>query len=167
MATQICSCEGLNPKCPICFGSGYVEVKDSGKTAQAAKEKTKKAKQESALPENLKSLQRNEIENIALKIIESLDLKSKKQMQVLNSIPFSTTTFRRDFKPKFESLAMLENQKRFLRSELTKILQETAEKKYFQSFSFGHYLSDKEIDVTSNRQLKELIRGYKKSKAQP
>lgn len=167
---QICSCKGLNPNCDKCFGSGYAEEavsKDSpsaGSTKKIATDK-KAAKTKSSIQERIKSLTRKEIESISLEIIASIDLKSKKQMQLLNSISFSTTTFRRDFKGKFESLKSLENDKRFLRNELDIILKDTADKKYFQAFKFDHLLSDKDIDVDSNRELKTLIREYKKLKA--
>ena len=127
---------------------------------------TKKSKLESFLPKKIDSLSKNDIEEIAIKIITSLDFKSKKQMQILNSIPFNTTTFRRDLKDKFESLESLENQKQHLRNELFVVDQEIVSKNYNCKFKFKHFLSDKQIDVTSNRQLKELIREYKKLKNQ-
>lgn len=127
---------------------------------------TKKSKLESFLPKKIDTLSKNDIEEIAIKIITSLDFKSKKQMQILNSIPFNTTTFRRDFKDKFESLEKLENEKQHLRNELFVVDQEIISKNYNSKFRFKHFLSDKQIDVTSNRQLKELIREYKKLKNQ-
>lgn len=127
---------------------------------------TKKSKLESFLPKKIDTLSKNDIEEIAIKIIASLDFKSKKQMQILNSIPFNTTTFRRDLKDKFESLESLENQKQHLRNELFVVDQEIISKNYNSKFRFKHFLSDKQIDVTSNRQLKELIREYKKLKNQ-
>lgn len=127
---------------------------------------TKKSKLESFLPKKIETLSKNDIEEIAIKIIASLDLKSKKQMQILNSIPFNTTTFRRDLKDKFQSLESLENQKQHLRNELFVVDQEIISKNYNSKFRFKHFLSDKQIDVTSNRQLKELIREYKKLKNQ-
>lgn len=127
---------------------------------------TKKSKLESFLPKKIDTLSKNDIEEIAIKIIASLDLKSKKQMQILNSIPFNTTTFRRDLKDKFESLESLENQKQHLRNELFVVDQEIISKNYNSKFRFKHFLSDKQIDVSSNRQLKELIREYKKLKNQ-
>jgi len=87
-------------------------------------------------------------------------------MQILNSIPFNTTTFRRDLKDKFQSLESLENQKQHLRNELFIVDQEIISKNYNSKFRFKHFLSDKQIDVASNRQLKELIREYKKLKNQ-
>ncbi|MGX7667613.1 hypothetical protein [Flavobacterium pedocola] len=126
----------------------------------------KKYKPESFLPAKMDTLSKKEIEEIALKIIASLDFKSKKQMQLLNSIPFNTTTFRRDLKDKFESLESLENEKQHLRNELFVVDQEIISKNYKSQFRFKHFLSDKQIDVTSNRQLKELIREYKKLKSQ-
>ena len=126
----------------------------------------KKHKPESFLPAKMDTLSKKEIEEIALKIIASLDFKSKKQMQLLNSIPFNTTTFRRDLKDKFESLENLENEKQHLRNELFVVDQEIISKNYRSQFRFKHFLSDKQIDVTSNRQLKELIREYKKLKSQ-
>jgi|SRR5690554_1020516 len=125
----------------------------------------KKSKIESFLPKNLDTLLKKEVEEIALKIIASLDLKSKKQMQLLNSIPFNTTTFRRDLKDKFESLKNLEDEKQHLRNELFVIDQEIVSKNYKSHFKFKHFLSDKQIDVSSNRQLKELIREYKSLKS--
>ena len=164
MTVQICSCEGLNPNCNKCFGSGYVNVAESAADqAQKKAVQKNKPKYQSSVPENIEVLSRAEVENIVGKIIEKLDLKSKKQMQLLNSIPFSSTTFRRDFKDKFESLRTLENAKQFLRTELQAIKDATS-KKFPGQFAYGHYLSDKEIDVTSNRQLKTLIREYKKLK---
>lgn len=127
---------------------------------------TKKSKLESFLPKKIDTLSKNDIEEIAIKIIASLDFKSKKQMQILNSIPFNTTTFRRDLKDKFENLESLENQKQHLRNELFVVDQEIISKNYNSKFRFKHFLSDKQIDVTSNRQLKELIREYKKLKNQ-
>ncbi|MCG2610137.1 hypothetical protein LZZ90_01300 [Flavobacterium sp. SM15] len=126
----------------------------------------KKHKPESFLPAKMDTLSKKEIEEIAHKIIASLDFKSKKQMQLLNSIPFSTTTFRRDLKDKFESLESLENEKQHLRNELFVVDQEIISKNYKSQFRFKHFLSDKQIDVGSNRQLKELIREYKKLKSQ-
>ena len=126
----------------------------------------KKSKLESYLPKKFDSLSKNDVEEIAIKIIVALDLKSKKQMQILNSIPFNTTTFRRDFKDKFESLESLENEKQHLRNELFIIDQEIVSKNYNSKFKFKHFLSDKHIDVASNRQLKDLIREYKKLKNQ-
>ncbi len=127
---------------------------------------TKKSKLESFLPKKIDTLSKNDIEEIAFKIIASLDFKSKKQMQILNSIPFNTNTFRRDLKDKFESLERFENEKQHLRNELFVVDQEIISKNYNSKFRFKHFLSDKQIDVTSNRQLKELIREYKKLKNQ-
>src|SRR5690606_16471181 len=124
----------------------------------------KKSKIESFLPAKLDALSKKEVEEIALKLIAALDLKSKKQMQLLNSIPFNTTTFRRDFKDKFESLEKLENEKQHFRNELFIVDQEIVLKNYKSQFKFKHFLSDKHIDVASNRQLKDLIREYKKLK---
>lgn len=163
MAVQICSCEGLNAKCVKCFGSGYINTNEPEKIAKPEK-KEKKDFVVSFLPNDLSALKRKEIENIASKIIDSLDLKSKKQMQILHSIPFNTTTFRRDFKDKFETLKKMENEKQFLRNDLNIISKELSTKKYSTHFNFGHFLSDKVIDVTSNRDLKTLIREYKKLK---
>lgn len=163
MAVQICSCEGLNAKCVKCFGSGYINTNEPEKITKLEK-KEKKDFVVSFLPNDLSALQRKEIENIASKIIDSLDLKSKKQMQILHSIPFNTTTFRRDFKDKFETLKKMENEKQFLRNDLDIISKELSTKKYSTHFNFGHFLSDKVIDVTSNRDLKTLIREYKKLK---
>ena len=165
MAFQICSCEGLNAKCIKCFGSGYINTNEPEKTAKAEKKVKKEfANQVTLLPNDLGTLQRKEIENIATKIMDSLDLKSKKQMQLLHSIPFNTTTFRRDFKDKFETLKKMENEKQLLRNDLDIISKELSTKKYSTHFNFGHFLSDKVIDVTSNRDLKTLIREYKKLK---
>lgn len=127
----------------------------------------KKSKIESYLPTKLDSLSKQEIDEIAIQIIKSLDDKSKKQMQILNSIPFATSTFRRDLKEEFASLKRIENVKQHLRNELFVIDQEIVSKNYRSQFRFKHYLSDKQIDVDSNRQLKDLIREYKKLKSQP
>lgn len=116
------------------------------------------------MPENLELLSKNEVEGITIKIIGDLDLKSKKQMQILNSIPFNTNTLRRDFGDKFELLGLIEAEKQHLRNELLLIDQEIILKNYKSNFKFKHFLSDKDVDVTSNRQLKELIRAYKKLK---
>jgi hypothetical protein len=126
----------------------------------------KKSKSGSFLPAKIDVLSKNEIEEVAIKIIAALDLKSKKQMQLLNSIPFNTTTFRRDLKDKFESLEKLEDEKQHLRNELFIVDQEIISKNYKSQFKFKHFLSDKHIDVSSNRQLKDLIREYKKLKNQ-
>lgn len=125
----------------------------------------KKSKIESFLPKSFDKLIKTDVEEIAIKIIASLDLKSKKQMQLLNSIPFNTTTFRRNLKDKFESLEKLENEKQHLRNQLFIVDQEIVSKNYNSRFKFKHYLSDKHIDVSSNRQLKELIREYKSLKS--
>jgi hypothetical protein len=126
----------------------------------------KKSKSGSFLPAKIDVLSKNEIEEVAIKIIAALDLKSKKQMQLLNSIPFNTTTFRRDLKDKFESLEKLEDEKQHLRNELFIVDQEIISKNYKSQFKFKHFLSDKHIDVSSNRQLKDIIREYKKLKNQ-
>lgn len=168
MTAEICSCKGLDPKCEKCFGSGYVNGKGSKKPALNKKDKvsaqTQKVKKESSLSEKVASMSKGEVENLAVEIITNLDLKSKKQLQLLNSIPFSTNTFRRDFKEKFETLETLEREKRNLRNDLDVIDQEIFSKKYPIKLRFKHFLSDKDIDITSNRQLKELIREYKKLK---
>ena len=109
-------------------------------------------------------MSKNEIDEIAIKIIAALDLKSKKQMQILNSIPFNTNTFRMEFRSKFEILDQIEAEKQHLRNELLIIDQEIVSKNYRSHFKFRHFLSDKDLDVTSNRQLKELIREYKRLK---
>ena len=167
MTAKICACEGLDPKCPKCFGSGYVDAGASKKSAAAQKEVAsapdKKVKKRS-LSDEMASMSKEEVEKKAVEIIGNLDLKSKKQMQLLNSIPFNTNTFRRDFPGKFESLEVLEREKRNLRNELEIVDQEIFSKQYSIKLKFNHFLSDKDIDVTSNRQLKDLIRGYKKTK---
>ncbi len=163
MAVQICSCEGLDAKCKKCFGSGYVNTPFPEKEIKTTPKKGN-VKQESFLPENMNSLSRKEIENIVPKIIDTLDLKSKKQMQILHSIPFNTTTFRRDFKNKFELLGKIEDEKQLLRNDLEEIATALTTSKYLIQFKYGHFLSDKVIDVSSNRNLKTLIRGYKKLK---
>lgn len=163
MRSEICTCQGLNSNCKKCFGSGFVSTEIINKSTNTEKGK-KKQQFESFLPENLDLLSKNEVEGIAIKIIGDLDLKSKKQMQILNSIPFNTTTFRRDFGDKFELLGLIEAQKQHLRNELLLIDQEIILKNYKSNFKFKHFLSDKDLDVTSNRQLKELIRAYKKLK---
>jgi len=166
MKTEICSCKGLNSNCKKCFGSGYIQSNDSKKNLvkKSDKKVNKKNHKESFLPENIELLPKNEIEEIAIKIISDLDLKSKKQMQILNSIPFNTNTFRREFGAKFELLELIETEKQHLRNELLIIDQEIVSKNYRFNFRFKHFLSDKDVDVTSNRQLKELIREYKKLK---
>lgn len=163
MRSEICICQGLNSNCKKCFGSGFISTETIDKSTNKGKGK-KKQQFESFLPENLELLSKNEVEGIAIKIIGDLDLKSKKQMQILNSIPFNTNTFRRDFSDKFELLGLLEAEKQHLRNELLLIDQEIILKNYKSNFKFKHFLSDKDVDVTSNRQLKELIRAYKKLK---
>ena len=163
MSVQICSCEGLDPKCKKCFGSGYMNTQFPEKAIKTAPKK-EIIKQKSFLPNTLNSLSRKEIENIVPKIIDTLDLKSKKQMQILHSIPFSTTTFRRDLKDKFELLQKIEDEKQSLRNELDEISTALTSSKYIVEFKYGHFLSDKVIDITSNRDLKTLIRAYKKLK---
>lgn len=116
------------------------------------------------MPEKIDSLTKIEIDALAIKIISTLDLKSKKQMQILNSIPFSTSTFRRDYKEKFIDLENIETEKQQLRNDLFIIDQEIVSKNYRSHFTFRHFLSDKDVDVTSNRELKGLIREYKKLK---
>lgn len=163
MRSEICICQGLNSNCKKCFGSGFISTETIDKSTNKGKGK-KKQQFESFLPENLELLSKNEVEGIAIKIIGDLDLKSKKQMQILNSIPFNTNTFRRDFGDKFELLGLIEAEKQHLRNELLLIDQEIILKNYKSNFKFKHFLSDKDVDVTSNRQLKELIRVYKKLK---
>lgn len=163
MITQICSCKGLNANCEKCFGSGYVRTEVLKKTI-GKNVKNKRTVFESYLPKNLEFLSKEEIEKVAKKIISELDLKSKKQMQILNSIPFNTNTFRRDYGSKFESLEELEIEKQHLRNNLLIVDQEIVLKNYKFNFRFKHFLSDKDVDVTSNRSLKELIRRYKKIK---
>jgi len=163
MAVQICTCEGLDVKCKKCFGSGYINT-DAPEPAIQSVLKKGTVKQESFLPENMNSLSRKEIENIVPKIIDTLDLKSKKQMQILHSIPFNTTTFRRDFKDKFILLQKIEEEKQLLRNELEVISSALTTSKYTVTFKYDHFLSDKAMDVTSNRELKTLIRAYKKLK---
>lgn len=163
MRSEICTCQGLNSNCKKCFGSGFISTETTNKSTNNGKGK-KKQQLESFLPKNLDLLSKNEVEGIAIKIIGDLDLKSKKQMQILNSIPFNTTTFRRDFGDKFELLGSIEAEKQHLRNELLIIDQEIILKNYKSNFKFKHFLSDKDLDVTSNRQLKELIRAYKKLK---
>ena len=163
MTVQICSCEGLNPKCKKCFGSGYMNTHLPEKTIKTSPIKGN-VKQESFLTDTIESLSRKEIENLVPKIIDTLDLKSKKQMQILNTIPFNTTTFRRDFGTKFELLRKIEEEKQSLRNELDIISNALSSSKYIVEFKYGHFLSDKVIDVTANRELKTLIREYKKLK---
>ncbi|UYW01878.1 hypothetical protein K5I29_02875 [Flavobacterium agricola] len=167
MKTEICSCQGLDAACKKCFGSGFASVNDDHKAAPkntATKKEKKKQKFESIVPNNLSELSKSEVDALAIKLITSLDFKSKKQTQLLNAIPFNTTTFRRDFGDKFALLDALETEKQFLRSELLLIDQEIQQKKYNSKFRFKHYFSDKDLDVTSNRQLKTLLRAYKKLK---
>ena len=163
MRSEICTCQGLNSNCKKCFGSGFIATETTNKSSNNGKG-MKKQQFESFLPKDLDLLSKNEVEGIAIKIIGDLDLKSKKQMQILNSIPFNTTTFRRDFGDKFELLGLIEAEKQHLRNELLLIDQEIVLKNYKSNFKFKHFLSDKDLDITSNRQLKELIRAYKKLK---
>lgn len=167
MKTEICACQGLDAACKKCFGSGFVSVNDTKKSTPKntdQKRNKKKQKFETYVPENLGDLSKLEVEALAVKIIGILDLKSKKQMQILSAIPFNTNTFRRDFGDKFELLGAIEAEKQHLRNELLLVDQEIVLKKYKSNFKFKHYFSDKDLDVTSNRQLKELIRAYKKLK---
>src|SRR5690606_2543383 len=97
MTVQICSCKGLNSKCDKCFGSGYINL-ETGKKApsnQKDKKSVEKSKLNSTfnLPENIDTLDKTALDTIIYDIIARLDLKSKKQMQILNSIPFSSTNF--------------------------------------------------------------------------
>lgn len=166
MTVQICSCKGLNSKCDKCFGSGYINL-ETGKKApsnQKDKKSVEKSKLNSTfnLPENIDTLDKTALDTIIYDIIARLDLKSKKQMQILNSIPFSATNFRRDFKEKFTDLRSLEEEKILLRNDLQTITTAYIAKKHSGNFRFKHYLSDKLIDVDSNRQLKDLIREYKR-----
>ena len=167
MTFQICSCKGLDSNCKMCFGSGYVKSLTTDKSPNQKDKKSvekKKLKSVSELPLNIVSLGKPELINITTEVIALLDLKSKKQMQILNSIPFSSNTFRRDFKEKFAHLKDLEDEKILLREKLTAIEKELVTQKISGNFRFKHYLSDKEIDVDSNRQLKELIKEYKRLK---
>lgn len=168
MKTEICSCQGLDANCKKCFGSGFASVNDAKKAApknKDAKKEKKKQQYESFVPGNLDALSKYEVEEIAVKIIGSLDLKSKKQMQILSAIPFNTNTFRRDHGEKFEFLGVIEAEKQHLRNELLIIDQEIVMKNYKSNFKFKHFFSDKDLDVTSNRQLKELMRAYKRLKS--
>ncbi|MFD2892595.1 hypothetical protein ACFS5J_11290 [Flavobacterium chuncheonense] len=164
MSVQICTCEGLNPKCKKCFGSGYMNTNIPEKASEQKASKKNNTKTESYLPENIEVLQVKEIQNITYKLIDKLDLKSKQQMRILHSIPFKTNTFRRDFKDKFESLRIMENEKRLLRKELNTLASQLTQNNFSFHFKFNHLLSDKDIDVTSNRELKTLLREYKKLK---
>ena len=156
---KICSCKGLDPKCKKCFGSGYID------SPEEARPKVKAEKPKKSTAQDLSLLGKEEVEGMAKSTIAELDLRSKKQMQILNSIPFNTNTFRRDFPEKFELLARLENEKVRLRNDLFAIDQEIVSKNYNVKLRFGHFLSDKDVDASSNRQLKELIREYKKLKS--
>jgi len=167
MTFQICSCKGLDSNCKMCFGSGYVKSLTADKSSNQKDKKSvekKKLKSVSELPLNIVSLGKTELINITTEVIALLDFKSKKQMQILNSIPFSSNTFRRDFKEKFASLKDFEDEKILLRENLTAIEKELVAQKISGNFRFKHYLSDIEIDVDSNRQLKELIKEYKRLK---
>lgn len=167
MKTEICSCQGLDATCKKCFGSGFISVNDTKKSTTKNtdnKKGKKKQKYESYVPENLGELSKSEVEAIAIKLIAGLDLKSKKQTQILNSIPFNTNTFRRDFGDKFVQLEALEDEKQHLRNELFVVDQEIVLKQYKSNFRFKHFFSDKDLDISSNRQLKELLREYKKLK---
>lgn len=161
---KICTCEGLNPKCEKCFGSGYMKTKSPLKTdVKNSKVKHKEnTAQEVLHSDKSTNLHPKEIQNIADKIIATLDLKSMQQMRMLHSIPFNTTTFRRDFKDKFVSFGIMETEKRALRSELQSLAKDLSKNNLQAHFKFNHLLSDKDIDVTSNRELKTLLREYKK-----
>lgn len=166
MKSEICSCEGLNVKCKDCLGTGYVTVEHSKKMVKPSDKKNKKGSKLKPLnAEQVGLLTKAEVENLAVTIIGELDLRSKKQMQILNAIPFNTNTFRMEFGAKFEELEALENQKQHLRNQLLVVDQVIILKNYKSNFTFKHFLSDKDIDVKSNRQLKELIRSYKRLKA--
>lgn len=166
MRSKICSCQGLDAYCEDCYGSGFVTINSPEIEVPKNSNKSKKSKTTTTyfLPQSLEKLNKEEVEQLAITIIAALDLKSKKQMQILNSIPFNTKTFRRDFGAKFEALALLETEKQNLRNQLLVVDQEIVLKNYKSNFTFKHYLSDKDVDVTSNRQLKELIREYKRLK---
>lgn len=154
MTTQICSCAGLDSKCPKCFGSGYTEEKPT----QA--EASKKGKALSS-PERAA----DKMAETTAKFTEAIDLKAKKQLQLLNSIPFHTTSFRRDFKSAFEKLEALEQDKQHLWAKLTSMAEEAASKGQIPTLRFSQFLSDKAVDVHSNRALKELLRKYRKLKS--
>ena len=167
MSIQICSCQGLDSNCKKCFGSGYVNTPSMEKSSnQKEKKSVEKGKIKSiyALPTNFDYLDKTELTNVTTEIIAFLDLRSKKQMQILNSVAFSTNTFRRDFKEKFTALKELEQEKILLREKLTAVEKELVNQKISGNFKFKHFLSDKDIDVDSNRQLKDLIREYKRLK---
>ena len=164
MSVQICTCEGLNPKCEKCHGSGYMNTKETKPKVKPKTNTKPSLKDEPSISSDANNLHRKEIQNIADKIIATLDLKSMQQMRMLHSIPFNTTTFRRDFKDKFVSFGIMETEKRALRSELDKLAKELTKNKFQANFKFNHILSDIDIDVTSNRQLKTLLRQYKKLK---
>ncbi len=167
MTFQICSCKGLDSNCKMCFGSGYVKSPTTDKSSNQKDKKSvekRKMKSVSDLPLNIDSLGKPELINITTEVIALLDLKSKKQMQILNSIPFSSNTFRRDFKEKFANLKDLEDEKILLREKLATIEKELVTQKISGNFKFKHFLSDKDIDVDSNRQLKDLIKEYKRLK---
>jgi len=168
MSFQICSCKGLDSNCKMCFGSGYVNTPTTEKPSNQKDKKSedkRKLKNLTDLPLNIiDSLGKTELINLTMEVIALLDLKSKKQMQILNSIPFSSNTFRRDFKEKFASLKDMEDEKVLLRDKLTNIEKVLVEQKISGNFKFKHYLSDIEIDVDSNRHLKDLIKEYKRLK---
>ncbi len=167
MSFQICSCKGLDSNCKMCHGSGYVNSLTSDKSSnQRDKKSVEKNKLSSVteIPDNIDSLAKTDLVNITMKVIALLDQKSKKQMQILNSIPFSSNTFRRDFKEKFASLKAFEDEKIALREKLYTIEKELVKQKISGNFRFKHFLSDKDIDVDSNRHLKDLIREYKRLK---
>lgn len=162
MRTKICSCQGLDANCKNCFGSGYIHVQEFKNTEKSTQ---KKKKSEIYIPNDLGELTQNEVEELAVSLINALDVKSKKQMQILNSIPFNTTIFRRDFGSKFDDLEFIENEKQHLRNELFRVDQEIVLKNYKSNFKFKHYLSDKDVNARSNRELKTLIREYRRLKA--
>lgn len=129
------------------IGSGFINVNGLNNTDFSSEMKKSIFK----VPKDLDTLTKAEIEEIAVKLINLLDLKSKKQMQILNSIPINTNTFRRDYGSKFNELELIESEKQHLRNELLRVDHEIVLKKYKSNFKFKHFLSDKNLDVTSNR----------------
>jgi molecular chaperone DnaK (HSP70) len=165
-----CTCKGKNPQCKKCSGRGYIENTIDEKSLHKLTDLEKRPsikKTKIRLNERLEKLSKSELEKNAENIIALIDLKSKKQMQILNSIPFSTKTFRIDFKSKFESLKMLESEKQAIRKDLESLLTVSANKQVKIVVKFNHLLSNKLVDADSNKDLKQLRREYKKMNNRP
>ncbi len=166
MAIVQCKCKGKNPNCEFCGGHGTYDnntnLKPKAATDKAAAKKKGKL---SFNPNDVEFLSKKDRETLVLEIIDLIDLKSKKQMQVLNSIPFRSETFKIDFADKLDELKTLEEAKQSLRNQLDLVIKEFTAKKLTLEIRFRHLLSNHLIDVSSTKQLKQLVREYKKLKA--